>query len=261
MEIKTERSTLWFGDCLERMAEIPDGSVDLTVTSPPYDNLRTYNGSLEWGPHIWEPILENLFRVTKDGGVVAWVVGDATVKGSETGTSFRQALYAMGCGFNLHDTMIYEKCQTCFGSNNCYLQSFEYMFVLSKGKPKALNLIRDRKNVRHGEESMSEKGLSVNGTKSKPIRKVLNPYGKRKNIWSYGVGGGKVNHPAVFPQKLADDHVRSWSNPGDTVLDPFLGSGTTGVAAERLDRQFIGIEKEPKYYGIACERILREASA
>ena len=121
---------LMLGDCLERMKEIPDGSVDLTVTSPPYDNLRTYNNSLDWGEHIWKPVLQELFRVTKKGGVVVWIVSDATIKGSETGTSFRQALYAKEIGFNLHDTMIYQKAGTgACGSNLCYLQSFEYMFV------------------------------------------------------------------------------------------------------------------------------------
>src|SRR5699024_1738375 len=144
------------GDCLERMKEMPDGSVDLTVTSPPYDNLRSYNGNNEqWGEHVWKEAIKDLYRVTKDGGVVVWVVGDATIKGSETGTSFKQALWAMECGFNLHDTMIYEKAQACFGSNNCYLQAFEYMFILSKGRPKSLNFIRDRANKRSGVESMS----------------------------------------------------------------------------------------------------------
>ena len=133
------------GDCLIEMQNIPDGHIDLTVTSPPYDNLRTYNGSLEWGEHIWKPIIKELFRITKGGGVVVWVVGDATIKGSETGTSFKQALWAMECGFNLHDTMIYLKDQLAFPDKNRYYNGFEYMFVLSKGKLKTFNPIQDKK--------------------------------------------------------------------------------------------------------------------
>ena len=98
------------GDCLEKMQDIQDSSIDLTVTSPPYDNLRSYNGNNAlWGEHVWKAAIKDLYRVTKDGGVVVWVVGDATIKGSETGTSFKQALWAMECGFRLHDTMIYAK--------------------------------------------------------------------------------------------------------------------------------------------------------
>ena len=244
------------GDCLERMKEIPDGGVDLTVTSPPYDNMRTYNGNNDqWSEHVWKAVLAELYRVTKEGGVVVWVVGDATVKGSETGTSFKQALWAMECGFNLHDTMIYEKYQACFGSNNCYLQSFEYMFVLSKGKPKTLNLIRDRKNIRNGVVSTSSGGLAPNGEKPLRVKIKIKPFGKRKNIWKFGVGGGKINHPAVFPEKLANDHIISWSNEGDTILDPFMGSGTTGVACVNAGRDFIGIELDSDYFQIANQRI------
>lgn len=245
------------GDCLEIMKGIPGGSVDMVVTSPPYDNLRTYNDSLEWGEHIWKDVIKELYRVTKIGGVVVWVVGDATIKGSETGTSFKQALWAMECGFNLHDTMIYEKAQACFGSNNCYLQSFEYMFIFSKGKPSAMNFIRDRVNVRSGVESMGAGGLDASGAKSKRIRKEMKTHGKRKNIWKYGVGGGNTGHPAVFPEGLAHDHILTWSSEGDTVLDPFMGSGTTGVSCCKLDREFIGIEKDHDYFTLACDRIGR----
>lgn len=256
MDYKDENMRLMLGDCLERMKEIPDGSVDLTVTSPPYDNLRSYNGNNEqWGEHVWEAVLAELYRITKDGGVVVWVVGDATIKGSETGTSFKQALHAMECGFNLHDTMIYEKSQACFGSNNCYLQAFEYMFILSKGKPKTLNFIRDRANKRNGVESMSVGGLSVDGVKASRIKKEMKAVGKRKNIWEYGVGGGKTGHPAVFPERLAHDHIISWSNEGDTVFDPFMGSGTTGKMAKLLNRRFIGVELDKGYFDIAKHQI------
>jgi len=248
---------LMHGDCLERMKDIESGLVDLTVTSPPYDNLRTYNGNNEmWGEHVWKAVIADLYRVTKNGGVVVWVVGDATIKGSETGTSFKQALWAMECGFNMHDSMIYEKAQACFGSNNCYLQSFEYMFVFSKGRPRVMNFLRDRENVRGGvTEGTVKHGTKPDGSRGDRVKKTADKLGKRKNIWKYAVGGGNTGHPAVFPQKLAEDHIASWSNTNDVILDPFMGSGTTGVACKNLNRSFIGIELDETYFKIAQERI------
>ena len=249
--------TLMQGDCLEHMKGMDDCVIDLTVTSPPYDNLRTYNqDDWSWGENDWKPIIQELYRVTAEGGVVVWVVGDATVNGSETGTSFRQALWAIECGFCLHDTMIYEKAQSCFGSNKCYLQAFEYMFVFSRGMPKSINFIRDRENVRGGvTESVVSSGMNVEGKSGERIHKTFEKKGKRKNIWRYGVGGGKSGHPAVFPYQLAHDHIISWSNEGDTVLDPFMGSGTTGVACVKTNRNFIGIELDKGYFDIAESRI------
>jgi DNA modification methylase len=244
---------LMFGDCLERMKEIPDGSVDLTVTSPPYDNLRTYNNTLEWGEHVWKPVLRELFRVTKQGGVVVWVVGDATIKGSETGTSFKQALWAMECGFNV-ETMIWQKTGSgCLGSNWYYSQNFEYMFVMSKGKPKSGSLIKDRENI------IKSGRVKVNGSLNKEgkgkYREVnRKPYGKRTNIWTIDTQK-KSNHPAPFPETLAQDHIISWSNENDVVFDPFMGSGTTGKMALLNNRKFIGIEKDDNYFEIAQKRI------
>ena len=242
------------GDCLERMKEIPDGSVDLTVTSPPYDNLRTYNNSLDWGEHVWKPVLQELFRVTKKGGVVVWIVSDATIKGSETGTSFRQALYAKEIGFNLHDTMIYQKAGTgACGSNLCYLQSFEYMFVFSKNKPLTIRKIADHVNKSFGTKCTADR-VNKKGEKRKKER-VVPKMSVRSNIWRYSVGQKNVNHPAIFPEKLANDHIISWSNEGDVVLDCFMGSGTTGKMALLNNRNFIGIEKDETYFKIAQDRI------
>jgi len=252
------------GDCLERMKEIPDGSVDLTVTSPPYDNLRSYNGNNDqWGEYVWKEVIKELHRVIKDGGVVVWVVGDATIKGSETGTSFRQALWAMECGFNLHDTMIYKKTGGgARGSNLAYWQNFEYMFVLSKGRPKSINLICDKPNVKAGSKDSGVNGRAKDGTKRfKKVGRVAE-YGRRENVWVIPAGNNtsddKTDHPAVFPEKLANDHIISWSNEGDVVLDPFMGSGTTGKMAVRNNRGFIGIELDPDYFKIAEERIYGE---
>ncbi len=239
-------------DCVQGMKILADESVDLTVTSPPYDNLRKYNG-FSWD---FEATAKELFRVTKKGGVVVWVVGDGTEKGSETGTSFKQALFFKELGFNLHDTMIYEKKQACFGSNLCYLQCFEYMFVFSKGRPKAINLIYDRPNVLTGTASVA-KGSKMKNEHGKVERRTIEykEYGRRKNIWSYSVGGGKTGHPAVFPEQLAKDHILSWSNEGDLVLDPFMGSGTTAKMALETNRKFIGFEVSKQYCDIANERI------
>ena len=256
--------TLMLGDCLERMKEIPDGSIDLTLTSPPYDNLRTYNGNNEhWGEHVWQSVISELYRITKDGGLVVWVVGDATVKGSETGTSFKQALYAMDCGFNLHDTMIWCKDTSPFHMSNRYYQTFEYMFVWSKGKPKTFNRIEDRKNkyagsVVHGNLRDKDGGTKLHTCNKKGVKKKVKDFGSRFNYWvqSTEKNSKAFGHPAMFPEKLANDHILSWSNEGDTVLDPFLGSGTTGVACLNTKRKFIGIELDENYFNISLERVL-----
>ena len=248
---------LMFGDCLERMKEIPDGSVDLTVTSPPYDNLRTYNNSLDWGEHVWKPVLQELFRVTKKGGVVVWVVGDATIKGSETGTSFRQALWAMECGFRLHDTMIYQK-STPPLSHNRYEQNFEYMFVFSKGRLKTFNGIREPKKYKDNRKNKAfgkNKDDSIDFGFSSGEQTRL-----KRNVWKIFAAGGSSDpiasrHPAIFPEKLAHDHIISWSNEGDVVLDCFMGSGTTGKMALLNNRKFIGIEKDAGYFEIAKQRL------
>jgi len=246
-----EINKIYNENCLDTMARMDDNFIDLTVTSPPYDDLRTYNGY----SFDFESIAKELYRVTKNGGVVVWVVGDATKKGSETGTSFKQALYFKELGFSL-ETMIYEKAQSCFGSNTYYLQSFEYMFVLTKGtKPKTINHIRDRENKRSGIESMGKSGLKKDGTKPDRHKKEIKKFGKRKNIWRYGVGGGKTGHPAVFPDKLANDHIISWSNRNDLVYDPFTGSGTTAKMAKINQRNFIGSEISKEYIKI-CEKRL-----
>lgn len=209
---------LYNSDCLDILKIIPENSIDLTLTSPPYDNLRNYNGNIEqWSFEKFKSIASEIYRITKQGGIVVWVVGDATIKGSETGTSFKQALYFMQCGFNLHDTMIYEKNSSTFpakSNGNRYTQIFEYMFVFSKGKPKIAHLICDKHNKWAGHKDFS-------GKLSKPVPE----FSPRTNIWKYTTSfNDKTGHPAVFPEKLAEDNILSWSNEGDLVLDPFMGS-------------------------------------
>ena len=249
------------GDCLELMKDFPDETIDLTVTSPPYDNLRTYNGNIQgWSFDKFKGIAKELYRITKSGGVVVWVVADATIKGSETGTSFKQALFFKDCGFNIHDTMIFLKRNPVPLKSNRYQPSFEYMFVFSKGKPKTFNPILtdkkyvvDKKNKRFNRQP--DGTYITKEYKSSSNKKVIT------NVWEYCVGFSSAKdkiafgHPAIFPEKLARDHIISWSNVGDTVFDCFMGSGTTGVACVNTNRQFIGIELDKTYFEIANQRI------
>lgn len=240
------------GDCLEEMKKMGDSFVDLTVTSPPYDNLRTcYNSKFDV-----KLISQELFRISKEGACVVWIVGDATVNGSETGTSFRQALKFMESGFSLHDTMIWKKTGMAFPQSNRYYQIFEYMFVFSKGKPKTVNLIKDRINVSEGQKVH---GLGRNPDGSFKTRSgegnIIKKLGVRWNIWEISNGFRESKHPAPFPLKLAEDHILSWSNEGDLILDCFSGSGTTIVAATRNKRQGIGIEISKEYCEIARKRV------
>lgn len=246
------------GECVNEMSKLPDSFIDLTVTSPPYDNLRDYNGYL----FDFESVAKELYRITKKGGVVVWVVGDSVVKGSETMTSFKQALYFREIGFNLHDTMIYQKTGIPFPSSTRYLQCFEYMFVFSKGKPKTTNLLADRPNATAGQTRKSRKYRTKDGSFVRGSEKPIKEYGTRLNIWKYQTGQYKstkdleaFKHPAIFPESLAEDHILTWSNEGDVVLDCFMGSGTTGKMAILNNRKFIGIEISKEYCEIAKRRI------
>ena len=249
---KNKSGMILCGDCVQIMKQMDDACIDLTVTSPPYDNLRTYNGYC----FDFENVAKELYRVTKDGGVVVWVVGDATIKGSETGTSFKQALYFMECGFNLHDTMIYQKNGTgACGSNKCYWQTFEYMFVFSKGKIKTVNRLTTETTVKQGGSR-----IKSNGEKKKENRISDNEKKSvRSNVWVYNVGNAnnddKTGHPAPFPEQLANDHILSWSNPNDIVFDPFMGSGTTAKMAMLNNRKFIGCEISEEYCNIIKDRL------
>jgi DNA modification methylase len=247
-------NTIIHGNCIDVIKQMPDGYIDLTVTSPPYDNLRTYNG-YEFN---FEGIAQELYRVTKDGGVVVWVVGDATVKGSETGTSFRQALYFNDIGFNLHDTMIWNKGSfTAVGTLSVrYALTWEYMFVFSKGKPKTFNPIKDRRNKVKGKIGGMLRNPDGTMKKMSTDGRERAEYGQRFGIWDIpSCGGNKSGHPAPFPEQLASDHIISWSNEGDIVLDPMCGSGTTCKMAAITNRKYIGIDISEEYCEIARKRI------
>ncbi|MBP9780140.1 site-specific DNA-methyltransferase [Candidatus Gracilibacteria bacterium] len=240
------------GDCFEKLKEIPSESIDMIITSPPYDNLRTYGGNLQWD---FEGIAKEIFRVTKDGGVCVWVVGDSTEKFCESMTSFKQALFFKEIGFNLLDTMIYFKQNyaPAYPTLRRYANQFEYMFVFSKGKPKTFNPIQKYK-ARNKEEKVGFR--QQDGTIIRKIKEKGRETKDASNVWEYAVAGGnKTGHPAVFPEKLAQDHILSWSNEGDIVLDPFAGSFTTAVACENTNRKWICIEKEQNYFDIGINRI------
>lgn len=252
-------NTIHNENCLLTMKAMPDNFVDLVVTSPPYDEMREYEGNTFTE---FEEVAEALFRVVKLGGVVVWVVSDQTNNGNESGTSFKQALYFKEVGFNLFDTMIYQKPpRGAVGNNKTYWQSFEYMFILSKGQPKTINLLMDRENKEHRKGDNGSKRLP-DGTLLKQSRGGYKKNGRRTNVWLYFVGKGHstkdeaaFEHPAIFPEKLAQDHILSWSNPGDLVYDPFLGSGTTAKMAKINDRVFIGSELCQSYCDIARRRL------
>lgn len=233
-------NTIYTENCLDTMKRMSNNSIDLVLTSPPYDNLRDYEGY----EFDFESIAKELFRVTKTA--LVWVVGDATIKGSETGSSFRQALYFKELGFKLHDTMIYEKNSSAYPANrngNRYTQIFEFMFVFSKGElPK--QLICDKPNKWAGYKDFSGK-----------LKNPVPDFSPRNNIWKYTTSFNGVKHPAPFPEQLAKDHVLSWSKEGDVVYDPFMGSGTTAKAAKDLGRNFIGSEISGNYTQIALDRI------
>ena len=252
---------LYLNDAEEQLKSMEDNTIDLVVTSPPYDNLRSYMGVGDtWNHDKFCAIAKELYRVIKPGGVVVWVVNDKTEKGSETGTSFRQALHFIDIGFNLNDTMIWQKTNPMPQVKQPrYNQVFEYMFVFSKGSPKTFNPIMEPckcagqvydstcKNM-GGENGRTHKTFNVNKEKVK------------SNIWNIAVAQNKTSHPAVYPIQIALDHISSWSNEGDVVLDPFMGSGTTGLAALELNRRFIGIEMCEEYFNLSKDRIFEKFS-
>ena len=239
---------------LETMARMPDNFIDLTVTSPPYDNLREYKGY----SFAFEEIAKELYRVTKYGGVVVWVVSDGTINGSESGTSFKQALFFKECGFNLYDTMIWLKPSPQAPTESRYYDVFEYMFILSKGKPKTLNLLKDRKNKSAGMVSKKETRSCKEDRKYKEGSRTVAEFSRRFNVWDISRGKSKTKHPAVFPEQLANDHILSWSNENELIYDPFAGSGTTLKMAMINDRNYIGSELSHEYFEIANNRV-REA--
>jgi len=252
---KVRLNNIYRSDCIEFMKSMEENSVDLTVTSPPYDELRNYKGY----SFDFENIAKQLFRITKKGGVVVWVVGDKIKKGNKSLTSFRQALYFQQIGFNVHDAMIYRKKNTPFMRTNGYTNCFEFMFIFSKGSPKTFNPLKV-KTVRQGKEMLPfNKG--ADGINRKVLGE-LKPEKTMTNIWEYAVGfGGSTSdklafeHPAIFPEKLAEDHIISWTNNNDIIFDPMCGSGTTCKMAKKNNRHYIGCDISEDYVNLAKKRL------
>jgi len=250
-----EINKIYNENCLDTMSRMDDNFIDLTVTSPPYDNLRKYQGY----EFDFESIAKQLYRKTKEGGVLVWVVGDATINGSETGTSFKQALFFMECGFNL-ETMIYKKDKLPINANR-YQDSFEYMFVLSKGKIETFNPIQ-KKCSQFGKSTRSSTMRSASGETKSIKNTKIKEFKKIDNVWFFNCGFNKSStdrfsfkHPAIFPEHLAKDHIISWSNKADLVYDPFMGSGTVAKMAIELNRNYIGSEISEEYCKIIETRI------
>lgn len=250
--------TLLCGDCVEIMGAMRPDSINLTITSPPYDDMRTYNGYR----FDATATIEALYRVTAQGGVVVWVVGDQTVNGSESGSSHRHALTFLNVGFRL-ETMIYEKAGTgACGSQHSYAQAFEYMFVAAKGRPATSNLLRDRMNIRAG--AVCTRGrISITGQPKDTRRRTVPERSVRTNVWRYAPGNNgddKAKHPAPMPERLVLDHLVSWSRPGDLIFDPFAGSGTTAKVAFVNGRRFIGCDVSLGYLAVARQRAYQQPS-
>lgn len=250
-----ELNDVYVSDCALGMQKLPENSIDLVLTSPPYDNLRDYNGY----EFEFEKIATEIYRVLKRGGILVWVVGDKTKNGNRSLTSFRQAIFFQDLGFNAHDVMIYEKKNTPFMRSNAYTNCFEFMFVFAKGKPNTFNPLKTQ-TVRQGKEKLVS-NKKADGINNK-VWAELKPEKTRTNIWKYAVGlGGSTNdkiafqHTAIFPEKLASDHIVSWTNEGDIVLDPMCGSGTTCKMAKLLRRNFIGFDISEDYVEIAKQRL------
>jgi DNA modification methylase len=261
-----EINKIYNEDCIDFMNKCDENFVDLTVTSPPYGELRSYTDNIDktWNSDVWKKVIEGLFKVTKEGGVVVWVVGDETKNGDESGTSFEQALYFKKVGFKLHDTMIYDKGGFSNPSNNRYHQVFEYMFIFVKGKMKTFNPIMDRKTIYNGSLGRIRFGQNrkrqKDGSMIEFVQKNSNKFGMRFNIWRLLTSAQEnpckaIWHPATFSNQLASDHIISWSNEYDLVFDPFSGSGTTAKAAIKLNRKFLGCEISKEYFEKSNEEI------
>jgi DNA modification methylase len=250
-------------NCLETLSRMSDDVIDMTITSPPYDDLREYNGY-----HFpVREIAEALFAKTAPGGVVIWVIGDRTLNGDETLTSFRHALTFQEVGFKVHDTMIYAKNNPI--PSDCgkrYRQCFEYMFCFSKGQPKTFNPITQNikqekafKSFRITKVGRNDLAHDHVAPKERKIDNIF--YYGDTEIFYYNVGTSSsedkiaFQHPAIFPEQLVADQINTWSDPGDLVYDCFMGSGTTAKVAEILGRRWFGSEISEEYVKLAESRL------
>lgn len=253
-----EINKIYAGNNINLIKQLDDKVIDLTITSPPYDSLRVYNG-FTWD---FENLAKELYRVTKDGGVVVWVISDSTRENNESLNSLKQILFFQSLGFKI-ETMIYQKTPRVWNKSSLqYPNSFEYMFIAFKNRPKTFNPIIDKLNVSLGKSRKTSKRFKNGNLQKSKHHITTNPFSIRGNVWYYATGNihstkDKIafKHPAIFPEQLAADHIISWSNPGDLILDPFMGSGTVAKMAKLNNRNYIGFEISQEYCDIAQERI------
>ena len=247
---------IYCGDARDVLSDIDDNSIDLVVTSPPYDDLRKYNNpESSWNFKVFQEIAKELYRVVKDGGVVVWVVNDKVEKGSKTLTSFRQALYFQEIGFNVNDVMMWRKTNPMPQVKQPrYCSCYDYMMIFSKGKPKTFNPIMVNCKLGGKEYNSTAKNMGGENGRRK-LHYNVNRQKVKDNIWDIAIAQNKTDHPAVYPLQIARDHILSWTNEGDVVLDPFLGSGTTALACKQAKRKYIGIEINPEYCEIAEKQL------
>lgn len=247
-------------ECVDGMRALPPASIPLTITSPPYDQTFEYGGHL-WDHEKFMLVARELWRVAMQGGVVSWVVRDQIADGDQSASSFRQALFFKGLGFRLHNTIIIEK-QIIRGISRVrYGVAPEFAFVFSKGRPRTINLIEDKEN-KFGGRHMRFSTRSRDGTKCKTAKALIRPFGVRGNVWRYTTGSRVTakedyayDHPALMPERLAHDLIVSWSRPGDLVLDPFGGAGTTAKMALLGHRRYLSMEAHRPYHDLAVRRM------
>jgi len=250
-------NTITCGDCVEGMSKLPSDSIPLTVTSPPYDRVRNFAA---WD---FDRVAEQLYRVTMPGGVVCWVVQDGFEKGRRTCTSFKQALRFFGLGFWMWEVLIVVVKSYQLPTTGRYVSLFHYCFVMSKGKPRKVNVLRDKPNKCAGMMKRNWHRRSPDGSMRKGVLpQPIAQYGLRGNVWEYAGGYGSTTkdkyafaHPALMPEKLARDLILSFSSPYDMVLDPFMGAGTTAKMALLNGRRWLGFEIDDEYVAIASERL------
>ncbi len=250
------------GDCVEVLKSIPDNSIDLVVTSPPYDGIRKYNG-FSFNLHSTG---KELFRVLKDGGIIAMVIQDQTKNFGKSLTSFKTIIdWCENVGFKLFETIIYKK----HGAEGAWWTKrfrvdHEYIPIFLKGeRPAYFNKEPLKIPSKHGGKTMTGCATRLtNGKTLKSKRVFINPMKCRGTLWDYTTCGDgtrlKHQHPATFPDKIPVDFIRCFCPKNGIVLDPFIGSGTTALAAIQLNRNYIGIDISKEYCELAKKRIREE---
>jgi hypothetical protein len=259
------RNAILLGDALEILSRIPAGSIPLTLFSPPYDGIRDYgkNWSLDY-----KTLGRLLFGATCDGGVCAVVIGDGTKDFAKSLTTFRWAVdWVDNTGWRLFECCIYSR----HGNPGAWwTQRFrvdhEYILIFFKGdRLRCFDKTALMIPSKHAGKVYSGTDRLTNGGFKKIEPKAVNDLKCRGTIWGYATSNSegnrtKLEHPATFPDRLADDLIHCFSKPGDLVFDPMCGSGTTCVMAAKAKRDYLGIEINPEYHSIAMKRIQAEVT-